>query len=467
MPQIGSDQADPRLPVAIVANDHLSSPRIAWWFQPALFILLPVAMSYTAWAALAIWHTNLYKSGPFEKLAGWPEPSQLSAKGIVLLVVWYATVVAVATLGWRIGSAGHPPNPRVMAMTADPKFEKRYFLLLTAIGAVGIGYAYAKIMASHSIVAALSSQEGNALTKSMSGTAGIETLRYTPILAAPIGIYLWRKKVIGFPMMVVAVVLLLMDALIAHRLGLLMASVVFLTIMVRSAPAAGRRMSRKRLVALLLAVGIVGFSLLGALNYFRNANYYRVIGVENPAAMNLFQMGAYLSVPAQVAIGESGAIMRGTWERDGDPIDSVNAVVPTFLQFTKISKDDSWKGDDVYGYSASFEASFFTNSVFADTYADFGAWGWFYTFPLYGLCGFLLARMIRYNTVIAGSAGVLAYCFSEVWRIEIVSYGFVIYLLLATVGAAVVAAWSLRERKLRATAPPDYEVPRVLATEAG
>lgn len=450
-----------------MSTDYLTPPRIAWWFQPATFILLPVTLSYTAWTALAFWHANFYKSGPFEKLAGWAEPSYIDPKGVVLLVVWYSTVVAIATLGWRIGSAGRSPNPRLVSLTANPTFEKRYFLLLTAIGAVGIGYAYAKIMASHSIVAALSSQEGNALTKSMSGTAGIETLRYTPILAAPVGIYLWRKKIIGFPMMVVAVVLLLMDALIAHRLGLLMASVVFLAIMVRSAPASGRRMSRKRLVAMLLAAGVIGFTLLGALNYFRNANYYRDVGVENPAAMNFFQMGAYLSVPAQVAIGESGAIMRGTWEKDGDPTDSVNAIVPTFLQFKKISKDDSWKGDEVYGYSAYFDASFFTNSVFADTYADFGAWGWFYVFPLYGFCGFLLAKVVRYPTVIAGSAGVLAYCFSEVWRIEIVSYGFVIYLMMATVGAAVVAAWSLRMGREDSGVDADYDVPGSLVSEAG
>jgi hypothetical protein len=184
------------------------------------------------------------------------------------------------------------------------------------------------------------------------------------------------------------------------------------------------------------------------LNYFRNANYYRAAGVTNPAAMNLYQMGSYLAVPAQVSIGVSNAVMSGAWENPGDPVTSFNAIQPTFLQFAKVTKDNSWKGADVYGYSVTFAPQLFTNSVFADTYADWGAWGWPYTVLLYGLAGYGMCRLLSYPGVIAGSGGVLAYCFSEVWRIQIVSYGIVIFLLLLTVGCAVVATY-LTERDER------------------
>ena len=190
---------------------------------------------------------------------------------------------------------------------------------------------------------------------------------------------------------------------------------------------------------------LIGFTLLGALNFFRNANYYRQAGVTNPAAMNFFQMGAYLGVPAQVSIGVSDAIMRGDWEQRGDVTNSSNAIQPTFLQFDKVSKDDSWKGAEVYGYSATFEPSFFTNSVFADTYSSYGMWGWFYTILLYGFAGYLFAWIFRYSVVIAGTAGVVAYTLSEVWRIQIVSYGFVIFLLMLTAGSAWIATrWAAR-----------------------
>lgn len=424
------------------------------WFTPALFIVGPVALSFVAWAALAMWRDHSYRSGPFEKLAGWAEPSPVEPAGIVLLVIWYATIVAVATVGWRIGSTGRPPGPMVMELTSSAQFERRYFLLITAIATVGVGYTYVKIASASSILGALSSQEGNAFSESLSGSAGVETLRYAPILAAPVGVYLWRKRVIGWPLMVVPVGLLLLNALISSRLSLLMATMVYIVIWAKNSAQTQRRVQWRRIWIGIVVAGIVGFTVLGALNYFRNANYYREVGVTNPAMMNFFQMGAYLSVPAQVSIGESAGIMQGTWENSGDPVYSFNAIQPTFLQFTKISKDDSWKGDEVYGYSAFFEPSFFTNSVFADTYADFGAWGWFYTFFLYGLCGFLLARILRYSTVIAASAGILAYCFSEVWRIQIVSYGFVIFLLLATVACAVAAAlWPSGPRGHRAVHP--------------
>lgn len=410
------------------------------WFTPGLFILLPVMMSFTAWMALAAWRNRAFRSGPFEKLAGWPAPSPVEPKGIVLLVIWYSVIVAVATIGWLIGSAGKPPSPRLMAMTATPQFEKRYFLLISAIAAVGVGYTYVQIASATSILGALSSQQANAFSQSISQSAGLGTLRYAPILAAPLGVYLWRKKLIGWPLMVAGVLLLFLDAVISSRLSLLMAAVVYLAIWAKTAVPTGRPGAWRRRWMAMIAILIVGFSLLAVLNYFRNANYYRDVGVTSPMAMNFFQMGAYLSVPAQVQLGASGAIMLGTWEKDGDPVDSINAIEPTFLQFNKVTKDNSWKGAEVYGYSASFGSSFFTNSVFADTYSDFGAWGWYYTFFLYGLCGFLLAKIVRHSPVIAASGGVLAYCFSEVWRIQIVSYGFVIFLLLSTLGCAVVAA---------------------------
>lgn len=410
------------------------------WFTPGVFILVPVTMSFVAWSALAAWRNRAFRSGPFEKLAGWPDPSPVEPKGIVLLLIWYATMVAVATIGWRIGSAGRPPTPKVMEATSTPQFEKRYFLLILAISLVGVGYTYVQIASATSILGALGSQQANAFSQSISQSAGIGTLRYAPILAAPLGVYLWRKKTVGWPLMVVGVLLLFLDAVISSRLSLLMAAVVYLVIWAKTAVPSRRPGARRRRWMAIIAILLVGFSLLAVLNYFRNANYYRDVGVTSPIAMNFFQMGAYLSVPAQVQLGASGAIMQGSWEKDGDPVDSINAIEPTFLQFNKVTKDNSWKGAEVYGYSASFGSSFFTNSVFADIYSDFGAWGWYYTFLLYGLCGFLLAKIVRYNVVIAASGGVLAYCFAEVWRIQIVSYGFVIFLLLSTVACAVLAA---------------------------
>jgi hypothetical protein len=417
----------------------------ATWFTPALFILVPVSASFGAWAVLGTLDVLGYSGGSWEKLAGFSAPAPLTLRSVVLLLFWYAAVVSISMIAWRLGTRSQP-RPQIIELTSSTVFERRYFFVVLLAASVGIGYAFYQIGSPLSIVESLSAQTGNDLYKSLSNTASPVTLRYSTILAAPIGVYLWRKKAIAWPFMAFAVLLLLMNAMLAHRLSLLMAGVVYIAMWAREHGKGGRlspKARRNRWIA-LLAVAVVGFSLLAALNYIRNANYYRDAGVSNPVAMNLYQMGAYLAVPAQVSIGVSDAIMSGAWEVQSDPVHALTAIQPTFLQFEKVSKDDSWKRASVFGYSVKFAPNFFTVSVFADTYALYGTWGWLYTFCLYAFGGYLLAWIMRYGTVVAGSAGVLAYCFAEMWRIQILNYGIVIYLILLTIGSAVIAGWSAR-----------------------
>ncbi|MCV7421465.1 hypothetical protein H7K45_13010 [Mycobacterium yunnanensis] len=419
-------------------------PPPAKWFTPVVFILAPVLASFGAWMVLGGLAMMGYAGGSWEKLAGFSEPASLTLRSIVLLVFWYAAVTAMSMAGWRLGRQSNPRPARVV-LTTSPTFERRYFFVILLAATVGIGYSLYQIGSPLAIISSLSAQTGNDLYSSLSKTTSPTTLRYSTILAAPVGVYLWRRKLLAWPFMAFAVALLLANAMLAHRLSLLMASVVYLAMWARQRTTTRRSAATttNRWIA-IVAIAVVGFSLLGALNYFRNANYYRDAGVSNPAAMNLYQMGAYLAVPAQVSIGVSDAVMSGAWHVPSDPVHALTAIEPTFLQFEKVSKDDSWKRASVFGYSVKFAPNFFTVSVFADTYALYGTWGWIYTFGLYAFAGYLLARMTKYGTVIAGSAGVVAYCFSEMWRIQILSYGIVIYLLLLTFGSALIAGVGMK-----------------------
>jgi hypothetical protein len=431
------------------ATEVRETPTLPKWFTPAAFILAPVGASIGAWMVLGGLYLLGYAGGSWEKLAGFSEPANLTLRSVVLLAFWYGAAVSMSMVGWRLGHRSRP-RPAIVELTGSPAFERRYFFVILLAATVGVGYSLYQIGSPLTIIEALSAQTGNDLYSALSKTASPTTLRYSTILAAPVGIFLWRRKLVAWPWMAFAVALLLANAMLAHRLSLLMASVVYLAMWVRQRTTT-RTSSAKasnRWIA-IIAIAVVGFALLGALNYFRNANYYREAGVSNPAAMNLYQMGAYLAVPAQVSIGVSDAIMSGAWHVPSDPVHALTAIEPTFLQFEKVSKDDSWKQASVFGYSVKFAPNFFTVSVFADTYALYGTWGWIYTFGLYGFAGYLLARLIRYGPVIAGSAGVVAYCFSEMWRIQIVSYGIVIYLLLLTMGAAVIAGLSTKNVVVR------------------
>ncbi|MGE2736454.1 oligosaccharide repeat unit polymerase [Mycolicibacterium vaccae] len=420
---------DPRL---------LTSARAPAWFNPAVFILAPVAMSFLAWTGLVA-SQELGSGTSSEALTGFSVPAPVSSRGVGLLAFWYATIVMVSMVGYWWGAQRTKPVTGE-ERTGAAWFERRYFYLLLAAGAVGVGYSFLKVGGIGAIVESLSEQTANDFSNALSGFAGPQTLRYATILAAPVGIYLWRKKVIGWPPAVAAVLLLLANAMIASRLALLMAVIIYLTAWVRSrSTGPATTAARARVLIALGLIVVTGFAALTTLNYFRNANYYRDAGVDNPVAMNLYQSGAYLAVPAQVSLGVADAVAGGGWENHVSPSEAVAAVQPTFLQFNKVAKDDSWKQAAVYGYSVSFEGNFFTNSVFADTYAEYGLWGWFYTILAYGLAGYAFARMFRLSPVLAASAGVVAYTFFEVWRVQILIYGIVIFLLLLTAAAAALA----------------------------
>jgi hypothetical protein len=409
-----------------------------WWFNPAFFALAPFLAGLLGWTIALGWrHVH---SGPasWDKLLGFAVPARATPGGVTLLLLWWAAVISISMLGWRLGCAGERSRAATWLDLATPERERRYFVSVTAVAALGILYTIYQVGGPASIVSSLASQSGNDVSNAMSQTAGGQTLRFATILAAPIGIYLWRQKVIPFFYMLIAVGLLLTSAMISSRLSLLMSGFVYLAIWARSRPVPVRGAgTAAKQIGIVVTILVIGVGLLTAMNYFRNANYYREAGVTNPLIMNLYQMGAYLTVPAQVSLGVSTAIMDSNWQNPGDPITSSDAVKPTFLQFKKITKDNSWKDANEYHYAVHFEPNFFTNSVFADTYADFGMWGWLYTFLIYGFAGFLFARLIRYGPVIAGSGGVIAYCFSEIWRIQILSYGIVIFLMLLTVGCSV------------------------------
>ncbi|MCJ0906125.1 hypothetical protein [Rhodococcus sp. ARC_M6] len=365
---------------------------------------------------------------------------------MTLLAVWYIAVVVLATIGWRLG-LGTTPTPEVIERTTSTKFERRYFFLILAVATVGVGYAYYRITSATSIVDALTTQTGNAFTEALPDSAGIATLRYATILAAPISIYLWRKKVLHLGFMLFAGFLLVANSMVASRLSLLMAVVVYVVIQAvvpRQTESPDRKSVRPWQI--ITAIAIM-FTLLTALNYVRNGNYYRDAGVSNPIAMNLYQSGAYLAVPAQVSMGVSDAVMRGTFDRPGGVVTSAAAALPTFLVPAHEVRAKESLGADSYEFSVSFAPNFTTNSAFADMYADFGAWGWLYTLLLFPLAGYVYGRFQTYGPVVAGSAGVVAYCFAEVWRIQLLTQGITVFLVLLTLVCMFVAARGQFPRK--------------------
>ena len=306
---------------------------------------------------------------------------------------------------------------------------------------IGVAYAYYRITAATSIVDALTTQTGNAFTEALPDSAGIATLRYATILAAPISVYLWRKKVLDPGFVLWAVLLLVANSMVASRLSLLMAVVVYVvlqTAVPRKSVSADRKSLRPWHI--ITAVAIM-FLMLTALNYVRNGNYYRDAGVSNPIAMNLYQSGAYLAVPAQVSMGVSDAIMRGTFDKPGSVVASVSAALPSFLvpAHEVRAKGVARRRLLRFFRSRLHRISQLTlNSLTSIRISERG-W-WLYTLLLFPLAGYVFGRFLTYGPVIAGSAGVIAYCFAEVWRIQLLTQGITVFLVLLTLVCVFVAA---------------------------
>ena len=161
----------------MLTTEGLSTAPVAhparWWLTPPVFILTPVIASFTMWTLIALWITYGDTAGLWEKLVGFSEPVTPTVHGGALLLLFYVAVVSVAMLGHRLGTFGSP-SAKIVARTSTVSFERRYFLLITAVAATGVGYSYFKIASNSSIIGALSSQEGNAFTNSLSGSAGLE-----------------------------------------------------------------------------------------------------------------------------------------------------------------------------------------------------------------------------------------------------------------------------------------------------
>lgn len=409
------------------------------WLMPAYLILVPTIASFVAWVGLNTWcSVGGCPAGWWLQLRGYLQPAPITVSGVTLLVVWYGAVVVLATIGWRLG-VGAKANPVIVERTTLASFERRYFFLVLGVAAIGVAYSYQQIAGATSIVESLTTQSGNSFTEALPDSAGIITLRYATVLAAPIGVYLWRKKVISVFWAIPAVGLLLLNSLIASRLSLLMALTVYVvlwTVGRARARAEGREVKAVRPGAVVVAV-VVLLGLLTVMNYVRNGNYYEAAGVSNPVEMNAYQMGGYLAVPAQVSLGVSDAIMRGSFHNAGDVVGSAAAALPSFLVVPRMSKSE--RNADTYDFSVSFATNFTTNSEFADQYSDFGAWGLLYTLALFPLAGYLFGRFLNYGPIVAGTGGVIAYCFAEVWRIQLLTQGIVVFLILLSLCCAFVA----------------------------
>ncbi|MFT2816896.1 hypothetical protein [Leifsonia sp. A12D58] len=323
--------------------------------------------------------------------------------------------------------------------------ERRFYWFITVIAAIGVVAALAGIAQQVSIVDAVAGRQVNKLVHALPGQTSWATLRYATAIAAPIGIYLWRRKLAPGNLALFNVALLVVNIALASRISLIVAILVYAMLQYR---ALGK--VRIKIWALVAGAAVI-FMSLTAFTYVRSANYYEENGVSSPIAMNFYQIASYLGAPAQVSVGVSNLIADGSFRVTGDPVSSLGAITPTFLADKDLNQPSSVS--ERYNNRVSIADNLSTNSAFADTYAAFGGWGLFYTLVPLGIGAFGFGVFARYRSVVVSFSAVLLYGFFEYWRIFMFNKGFLLFLLFA-IGAAVVFSFALprlanRFRKLR------------------
>lgn len=120
-----------------------------------------------------------------------------------------------------------------------------------------------------------------------------------------------------------------------------------------------------RALVLLGSYSIAGGIILAALtihNLVRNGNYYRLFGLDNPIAMNLYLILTYLGAPGQVYLSVLSSIFNGRVEKQGPATRTAEAMTPTFRRSSKADKSGI-TDPAIYRYSVDYIAPNFNTDL--------------------------------------------------------------------------------------------------------
>lgn len=395
--------------------------RLSWLSRPLILLGIPIALSFAAWAA----------PGESLLLRGFAIRAEAPPLGWVYLIGWYSSCAIVIWLGFHIGRFIRP-HDQILAVERTDSFGRRLVLILTVVGALGVGVSYSKISGSVSVTNALMNASGNDLSTALGTHAGLTTLRYMTIAAMAlclVRLLAGRREplVIG-----VNTVMLLLSALITSRMSLVMCALAALVMIGRLNPTGRLR------VRTVIALAVLGFSVLTALNAVRNANFYEAQGVTNPVKMNVYQIGAYLGTPMQASVGVANSLAHGTVAPPSDLTSALDVLTPTFLQEEKGDKGLATYGAR-YG-DVSFAPQFNSNSAFADIFTEAGWFGLLFALVGYLLVGLAVGHFSHYRGFMVLGLGVSIYPIAEIWRLYLPNQGIYLFLLAGVLVCGWLAA---------------------------
>lgn len=410
----------------------MNSTLLSRLLRPIPVMLIMLALSAGAWLI----------PGESPALRGFGERAHSTWLGLLILVAFYALALGAAYIGQLIG--GKLPGPswldgEIAGRSRAGEFDTRLYFVLTALAIVGVGYLLFAAGGPVAFIVAMSKSEANVLKEATGGQPGLATLRYTAALAAPIGLHRALSARRGYILAGLNLALLLVSAIVASRLSLMMATVIFLFLI-------AHRPIAVRAKALVVGIG-VGFLVLALifLNYVRNAGFYATNGVHDPFSAAVFQALTYVGSPFQVAIGVASALGADPALFASSTFSPISVLVPSI--FTNIPPNLPI-GSERYHNVVDIHITLSTNSAFADTLIDYAVPGLLLSMLWLILYGVLFGFAARFNTYILASAGAALYGFAEFWRLLLMNQGVAIYAVAVPFVAGVIALSSFKIRWL-------------------
>lgn len=396
--------------------------------HPAVIVVAVVALSAAAWLV----------PGESPELRGFGERATVSWGGIGILALYYLVGIGVIVLGVFVGRLIRPVpvlDGGIGGATRRASFDTRVYYILTVLSLIGVAYVVISAGGPAAFLDAIIHTNANVLKEATGGAPGMATLRYASAVAAPIGLHRALTQRRNYATAALNVLLLLTTAMVASRLSLIMATLIFVFLV-------AYRPVTVKFKAVWLTAGIV--VLGGALvffNYVRNAGYYAENGVGDPFSAAFFQGITYVGSPFQVALGVADGVANNPALFDSP------TFAPGMVFIPSIFRDDvagAISGPARYHDLVDIHFTLTTNSAFADTLIDYGILGLIFSMGWLFVFAMAFGHFSRYNTLMIAAAGGALYGFAELWRLLLFPQGIAIFTAVVVVAAGLVAAASLR-----------------------
>ncbi|WP_203582280.1 hypothetical protein [Microbacterium hibisci] len=376
--------------------------------------------------------------GESAELRGFGTRAQFTWVGLLILAAFYALAAGATSLGELVGRRVRLPrwlDGYVESVSREDEFNTRLYYLLTALAFLGVGYLVVAAGGPIAFVDAMIDTNANVLKAATGGQPGLSTLRYTAAIAAPLGVYRALSRRTGYASAIFNVVLLLISAIVASRLSLMMATVIFLYLI-------ARKPIKIRARGAVVAVGVlfVGTALV-FLNYIRNAAFYATNGVHDPISAAFFQALTYVGSPFQVSVGVANALAAQPELFASPTYQPFAVLLPSFL--TDIPPGLPI-GSQRYHDVVDIHLTLSTNSAFADTLVDYAVPGLLLSMVWVALFGFIFSFAARVQTYAYLTAGAALYGFAEFWRLLLMNQGVAIFAVAVPLLAAGIVALSFR-----------------------